>query len=320
MTNNKPYEIIADTRKMTHEEWLKMRYSGLGGSDAAVATGLSRWKTPFQLWSEKTNRIQPTKAGESAYWGSVMEPILRQEFAKRSGFKVKEIHAFFRSVNHPYMLANIDGCVDLGNGQYALLEIKTAGAYAVQDWADGLPVEYFLQIQHYLYVTGLETAFVAVLLGGNKFENKQIDRDNDTIGNIVKLEGEFWSYVTKDVPPPIQAKDSDFLGTIYPKSEAKITTLPPEAADWIKDYNAAVAVMAEAKTSKEEAEAKFKAELKDADTAIIGNTKISWKSSTTNRLSSDKVKILLTEEQLKSCTTTTSSRRFTVSTVKAKKQ
>ena len=317
---NKPYEIIADTRKMTHEEWLKMRYSGLGGSDAAVATGLSRWKTPFQLWSEKTNRIQPTKAGESAYWGSVMEPILRQEFAKRSGYAVNEIHAFFRSVQHPYMLANIDGCVDLGNGQYALLEIKTAGAYAVQDWADGLPVEYFLQIQHYLYVTGLETAFVAVLLGGNKFENKQIDRDNDTIGNIVKLEGEFWSYVTKDVPPPIQAKDSDFLGTIYPKSEAKITTLPPEAADWIKDYNAAVAVMAEAKTSKEEAEAKFKAELKDADTAIIGNTKISWKSSTTNRLSSDKVKILLTEEQLKSCTTTTSSRRFTVSTVKAKKQ
>ena len=317
---NKPYEIIADTRKMTHEEWLKMRYSGLGGSDAAVATGLSRWKTPFQLWSEKTNRIQPTKAGESAYWGSVMEPILRQEFAKRSGYKVKEIHAFFKSVAHPYMLANIDGCVDLANGQYALLEIKTAGAYAVQDWADGLPVEYFLQIQHYLYVTGLETAFVAVLLGGNKFENKQIDRDNDTIGNIVKLEGEFWSYVTKDVPPPIQAKDSDFLGTIYPKSEAKITTLPPEAADWIKDYNAAVAVMAEAKTSKEEAEAKFKAELKDADTAIIGNTKISWKSSTTNRLSSDKVKILLTEEQLKSCTTTTSSRRFTVSTVKAKKQ
>jgi predicted phage-related endonuclease len=44
--------------------------------------------------------------------------------------------------------------------------------------------------------------------------------------------------------------------------------------------------MAEAKTSKEEAEAKFKAALKDADTAIIGDTKISWKSSTTNRLSS----------------------------------
>jgi putative phage-type endonuclease len=317
---NKPYEIIADTRKMTHEEWLKMRYSGLGGSDAAVATGLSRWKTPFQLWSEKTNRIQPTKAGESAYWGSVMEPILRQEFAKRSGYAVNEIHAFFRSVQHPYMLANIDGCVDMGNGQYALLEIKTAGAYAVQDWADGLPVEYFLQIQHYLAVTGLQTAYVAVLLGGNKFDYQQIARDEDTIGNIIKLEGEFWNYIKRDVPPPVQAKDSDFLSAIYPKSEAKVTTLPPEAADWIKDYNAAVAVMAEAKESKEEAEAKFKAALKDADTAIIGDAKVTWKSSTTNRLSSDKVKSLLTVEQIKSCTTTTSSRRFTVSAIKAKKQ
>ena len=183
-----------------------------------------------------------------------------------------------------------------------------------------MPVEYFLQIQHYLAVTGLQTAYVAVLLGGNKFDYQQIARDEDTIGNIIKLEGEFWNYIKRDVPPPVQAKDSDFLSAIYPKSEAKVTTLPHEAADWIKDYNAAVAVMAEAKESKEEAEAKFKAALKDADTAIIGNTKISWKSSTTNRLSADKVKSLLTEEQLKSCTTTTSSRRFTVSAVKTKKQ
>jgi putative phage-type endonuclease len=320
MTNtNRAYTVIADTRKMTHEDWLTMRHGGLGGSDAAVATGLSRWKTPFQLWTEKTNRVQPSKAGESAYWGSVMEPILRREFAKRSGYAVKEIHAFFRSVQHPYMLANIDGCVDMGDGQYALLEIKTAGAYAVQDWADGLPVEYFLQIQHYLCVTGLKTAFVAVLLGGNKFEYQKIDRDTTVIENVVKLEAAFWDYVKRDVPPPVKAKDSDFLSSIYQRSTAKIVTLPPEAADWLKDYQEAAKAMDTAKTAKEEAEAKIKAALKDADTAMVGGYKVSWKSSTSNRLNGDKVKALLTEEQLKSCTTSTSSRRFTISQVKAKK-
>ena len=76
---NKPYEIIADTRKMTHADWLQMRKAGIGGSDCSAAVGLSRWKSPFMLWSEKTDRIIPSKAGEAAYWGSVMEPILRAE-------------------------------------------------------------------------------------------------------------------------------------------------------------------------------------------------------------------------------------------------
>jgi predicted phage-related endonuclease len=177
----------------------------------------------------------------------------------------------------------------------------------------------FLQIQHYLCVTGLKTAFVAVLLGGNKFEYQKIDRDTTVIENVVKLEAAFWDYVKRDVPPPVKAKDSDFLSSIYQRSTAKIVTLPPEAADWLKDYQEAAKAMDTAKTAKEEAEAKIKAALKDADTAMVGGYKVSWKSSTSNRLNGDKVKALLTEEQLKSCTTSTSSRRFTISQVKAKK-
>ena len=30
---NKPYDIIADTRKMSHADWLQMRKAGIGGSD-----------------------------------------------------------------------------------------------------------------------------------------------------------------------------------------------------------------------------------------------------------------------------------------------
>ena len=61
---NKPYEIIADTRKMSHADWLQMRKIGLGGSDCAAAaligsegSSLSRWKSPFTLWAEKTDSL-----------------------------------------------------------------------------------------------------------------------------------------------------------------------------------------------------------------------------------------------------------------------
>ena len=47
---------LADTKALTHGQWLQVRQSGIGSSDAAVAIGLSPYKSPLSLWLEKTNR------------------------------------------------------------------------------------------------------------------------------------------------------------------------------------------------------------------------------------------------------------------------
>ena len=311
---NKPYETIADTRKMSHEDWLEMRKAGIGGSDCAAAVGLSRWKSPFKLWSEKTDRIVPSKAGEAAYWGSVMEPILRAEVAKRMPeAEVRECPFFLRSKEHPYMLANIDGYVH-ENGSFSVLEIKTANAFAaVQDWQNGLPIEYYCQVMHYMAVTGMNNAYVAVLLGGNNFVIQKIDRDEDMIQHIIQMEEHFWyEYMLKDTPPEATAKDNEVLGQLYPKSEEKAVEMPTTARDILTDYEKACQDLAAAKEAKEQAEAKLKMILADAEVGIIDGYKISWKNVSTTRLDSKKVKSLLTEEQLKDCSSTTVSRKFTV--------
>ena len=311
---NKPYEIIADTRKMNHQEWLQMRKAGIGGSDCAPAVGLSRWKSPFQLWSEKTDRIIPSKAGEAAYWGSVMEPILRAEVAKRMPeAEVRECPFFLRSKPHPYMLANIDGYVKNKDGSFSVLEIKTANAYAVQDWQDGLPIEYYAQIMHYMEVTRMSSAYVAVLLGGNEFRIQKYDRDEEMIKHIIQMEERFWyEYMLKDVAPEATAKDNEVLGQLYPKSEEKAVELPTTARDILTDYEKACHDLALAKEAKEEAEAKLKMMMEDAEVGIIDGYKISWKNVSTTRLDSKKVKAILTEEQLKECQNTVVSRKFTV--------
>ena len=317
--NNKPYKIIADTRKMSHQDWLAMRKAGIGGSDCAPAVGLSRWKSPFQLWSEKTNRITPTKVGEAAYWGSVMEPILRNEFAKRTNLEVHECSFFLRSIENPYMLANLDGYVKNEDGSYSVLEIKTANAYAaVQDWQNGLPIEYYCQVMHYMAVTGMSSAYVSVLLGGNQFDIQKIDRDEEMIQHIIQMEERFWTeYMLKDVPPEATAKDSEFLSQLYPKAAAeKQIELPVEAKDILTDYERANHDLAVAKECKEEAEAKLKAMMADAEVGVIDSHRISWKNVSTTRLDSKKVKALLTEEQLQSCSNTTTTRKFTVGACK----
>lgn len=318
---NKPYDIIADTRKMSHSDWLQMRKAGIGGSDCAAAVGLSRWKSPFQLWSEKTDRIVPTKGGEALYWGSLMEPILRNEFTKRTNLEVQECPFFLRSKEHKHMLANIDGYVRNEDGSFSVLEIKTANAYAVQDWQDGLPIEYFAQIIHYMVVTGMSSAYVAVLLGGNEFRIQKYDRDEEMIQHIVQMEEHFWyEYMLKDTPPEATAKDNELLGQLYPKAEDKQVELPKEAMDVLTDYERANHNLALAKEAKEQAEAKLKAMMADAELATLGNYKISWKNVSTTRLNSTKIKseLLTNDDLLKEYSSTSVSRTFKISAARKK--
>ena len=239
---------------------------------------------------------------------------MRDEVAKRMPeAEVRECPFFLRSKEHPYMLANIDGYVR-ENGSFSCLEIKTANAYAaVQDWQNGLPIEYYCQVMHYMAVTGMSSAYVAVLLGGNTFEIQKIDRDEDMIQHIIQMEEHFWyEYMLKDTPPEATAKDNEVLGQLYPKSEEKAIEMPTTARDILTDYEKACQDLALAKEAKEQAEAKLKMLLADAEVGIIDGYKISWKNVSTTRLDSKKVKSLLTEDQLKECSNTTISRKFTI--------
>jgi putative phage-type endonuclease len=104
-------KTIVSTKGMNKDEWMRYRNKGIGGSDAAVVCGISRYKSPIELWMEKTGMIQPKEAGESAYWGTVMEPLIRQEFSMQTGFEVGIESSMLKHSQYEFMLANIDGVV-----------------------------------------------------------------------------------------------------------------------------------------------------------------------------------------------------------------
>ena len=320
MNKQKAYKIIGNKRIITHEEWLVLRKKSIGGSEIASVIGVSRWNTPFIVWAEKTGRIERnTNNAEATYWGSTLEPILRTEFAKRTGFVVKEVNSIFASVQHEFLTANIDGYVELPTGEHAILEIKTAGIYAENDWADGLPVEYFIQVQHYLYVTGLHKAFVAVLIGGNQFKYIEVERDDEVINTIVGLAVQFWNdHMVTDTPPKVDAKDNAILSKLYPRSKFSTVHFNQDMAEVFEQYEAAKLLIEQGKKAKEEAESKIKAAMQDNDTATCGAWKISWKSSSRKTLNADKVKALLSEEQYTNCMTNTETRTLRISKIKEK--
>lgn len=47
---------LVKTTELSRQDWLEVRKSGIGGSDAAAAVGLNPFKSQTELWLEKTGR------------------------------------------------------------------------------------------------------------------------------------------------------------------------------------------------------------------------------------------------------------------------
>ena len=103
--------ILVSTKDMACDEWLHWRKRGIGGSDAATICGINKFKSVFQLWMEKTNRYDQAVDNEPAYWGYVLEPVIRDEFTKRTGLPVVLEQNLLQHERYPYMLANLDGII-----------------------------------------------------------------------------------------------------------------------------------------------------------------------------------------------------------------
>ena len=312
--------IAKNTDVMPRSEWLALRRKGIGGSDCAAACCLSRWKSPLQLFFEKTRGMKMEEDNERMAWGRTLEPVIRAEFAKRTGLAVIECPFMFASQEYPYMIANVDGIVTEPNDSKALLEIKTVGEHSAKDWDDGLPLEYYLQIQHYMAVCDLTKAYCATLIGGNKFNYQIVERDTETINTIIALESDFWiNHVLKGIPPVVSDKDAELLSSLYPKSNNSTAILPASADQIISDYLEIKTLEEEIKSKKAECENKLKAMLGNSESAVSSTGYIiSWKSVQSSKFDSTRLKAEH-PEIVKAYTTQSSFRRFSITAPKTDK-
>lgn len=214
---------LASTLDMPRDTWLKLRQQGIGSSDAAVAVGLSPYKSPLSLWLEKTGRKQPEdlSSKEAVTWGTILEPVLATVYAQRTGRKVRRVNAVLQHPEHPHLLANLDReVVGLPEGP-GILEIKTASYHSAPQWEESVPVAYQCQVLHQLAVTGHAWADVAVLIGGQDFRIYRIERDDSKIADLLAREADFWRCVEQNIQPePDGSADAaSALQWLYPQDD-----------------------------------------------------------------------------------------------------
>lgn len=221
----RPALKLVKTQDLSRDDWLAVRRTGIGGSDAAAAVGLNPYMSALELWLDKTGRGEglpgPDRNDTTSptYWGTLLEPIVAAVYTKQTGNRVRRVNAVLRHPTIPWMLANIDREI-VGASDVQILECKTAGAHGARLWRDGVPAYIELQVQHQLAVTGKTAAHVAVLLCGQALEVFRVERDNALIARLIELEERFWRYVESDTPPPADGSESAdrALRHLYPGS------------------------------------------------------------------------------------------------------
>ena len=205
---------------MTREEWLEERKKGIGGSDAAVVLGKSKWKNNVELWEEKTGKRETPDISDKPYvrYGVQAEDYIRQMFALNyPEYEVRhEENTIIKHPKYPFLFASLDGIlIDKETGEMGILEVKTTEivrSMQYENWRDNnIPDAYYCQLLHYLNVTGY--SFVKLVAELKYDKDYQIRKTytikkEEVIEEMQYLEQEeikFWNnFVIKDIRPPLQ--------------------------------------------------------------------------------------------------------------------
>lgn len=305
------YEKIP-TAGMSREEWLKLRKTGIGGSDAGAICGLNPYSSPMKVFWDKTKDGVEEKDNEAIRIGNDLEQYVAGRFMEATGLKVRRSNYMYRSKGHPYMIADVDRLVV---GEDAGLECKTASAYNADKWADSkIPPHYAIQCYHYMAVTGKRAWYIAAVILGREFVYHKLTWDDALIQQLIEAEGEFWNdhIVANRIPDPDGSKIYDSVLEQYFHTAKKASAVELVGFDArLARREEILKFIEELQSEQKQIEQEIKLFMQDSELATNGHYRVLWSNVETTRLDAKRMK----QEQpeiYQNYAKVTSSRRFQI--------
>ena len=187
-------------------EQKEIRRQGIGATDCAVVMGLSRYKTPYELWLEKTGRKEEETilTDDRLHLRHAHEETISREYARRKDVNFARVNQTIFHKKFPFMLCNLDRVVI---GQRKIVECKSSSGFMRAFWgetgSDEAPIEYLLQVQHQMACSEYEDSDIAALIDIDDYRIYLTPRNNKIIQKLEDACDRFWNEnVLTDVPPP----------------------------------------------------------------------------------------------------------------------
>lgn len=310
--------VVYETKDMDRKEWLNIRKSGIGGSDAASVLGLNPYRSSISIFMEKIDYIhnigyqsennEDTKDENISYrmeLGNKLEEFVAREFTEKTGKKVRNINGILKNDKYPFALANIDRAVV---GEKAFLECKVTNSYSKKVWELGVPIHYQIQVNHYMAVTGATHCYVAALVGNEELYIHKIERDEEIVNEIMEIEAMFWDKCVLGDNIPVADGSLDYskvLQEFYKDSKDEELILFEEESV-LNRYDEIVELYKDLDLEKKKIEQYLQEQMKEYEIAFIGDRRITWKKQERNSIDTKRLKAELPEVAEKYMKTTTS--------------
>ena len=272
------------------------RVGFIGGSDVPAILGVSPWKTPHELWLQKTGRAareEVTPEQQKRFdRGHRLEPVVLQMLVDRlqdEGHEVEVIatNKRYQDAASPFMSCEIDFELML-DGEHVNGDCKTVHPFAAKKWGeegtDEVPIDYAAQFMHGLGITGRRRCIIATLIGMDDLLIYFVERDEETIDGIRGRVIEFWNecIVADKAPDPI---DFDDCKAIYAKSNGGSIEATAEIRDAVFTLSDVKAKIKSLEASEEELSYRITAFMQpNAILTFGGNQIASWKNQDDTRV------------------------------------
>jgi len=307
--------VLVETTDLSSAEWLSYRRKGIGGSDIAAICGISKWKRPIHVYLDKIGELPESELGEPAEWGTRLEPLIADKFSsEHPEWAVIKKDMIYSHPRYDWALGNIDRMLICPHRGRGILEIKTANEYLLKDWNDGnIPDYYYVQLQWYLFITGLDWGYFATLIGGNKYREYEVHRDDDMIEQMLRLAGDFWdNHVLACKCPPVDGSDAstNLLNTWYPRA-TQTAPIELEGAEMAESYLSMKQQLKSLEEELSEVENHFKSMLGNYEIGSTGDHRIKWENRNRTGVDSKLLKELYPDAH-QACLKTTHFRQFSI--------
>lgn len=258
----------------------------IGGSDIGAILGLSKFRTPFEVWMEKTGKETRELDSLPLRFGSFAEEFVASEYSRATGTELLHDESIYIHPTHSFMSAHIDRFIladGIGKPPTRILECKTANPFARSEWGepgtDQVPMSYLCQCIWYMAITNIEQCDLAVLFGNSDFRIYEIERDYELEALVIEKALHFWNeYVLKDIPPPAQT-ESDCHILFKTSDPSKTIEANPKTVDLIRQLHALSARSSNVDEKITKIKQHIMGEMKEAEVLNYqGNVIATWKA------------------------------------------
>lgn len=288
---------------------LQQRKLGIGASEAAAVLGLSRYRSPLEVYLDKVKETSGGRKDNVAQArGKRLQTVILDMYEDEFG-EVKRSIPQITSPVYPFMFATLDAT---RADDERPVEAKTARSAV--EWGesgtDYIPQEYLIQITHQMIVAEKQFGDVAALLTLDDFRKYTIALDPELAEMVVEGLSNFWKRVENREPP--EPTTGDECAILYRRSNAIECHATPEIATAYKELIEVRGAIKPLQAKEAALIDSIKLFLKDADTLIVNcETAATWKSAKgRTKFDEDKFKTEQPELYAKYLTNSVGFRRF----------